>query len=131
MTCTCPGRNGYSDVCAVHGIAARFPAVTDSAGRTWWRPVRDAGTDLSQWGWTSDPLQAHPAYAAPTTCRCSMTPEHLWTRYGSAVEPGSQWEQNPLCPVHPAEVAWRDPVARTGAAVADAVRTLDEAGLLW
>ncbi|QJD50383.1 hypothetical protein I5H01_gp024 [Mycobacterium phage MarkPhew] len=64
MTCTCRGRNGYSDVCTVHGVAARFPAQVQADGRAWYRPVRDAGMDLSQWGWTSDPRQAHPAYRA-------------------------------------------------------------------
>ncbi|UVD40943.1 hypothetical protein [Mycobacterium phage Kashi_VT1] len=48
-------------------IAAQYPARTDTNGRTWWRPVRPAGTDLSQWGWTSDPAQAHPDYDALNT----------------------------------------------------------------
>jgi hypothetical protein len=33
-------------------------------------------------------------------CTCFVTPEHTWFRYGSAVEPGSQMEWNPDCPVH-------------------------------
>lgn len=42
-------------------------------------------------------------------CKCFVTPEETWTRYGSAVEPGSQMEPNPDCRVHfpaaPAPVA--------------------------
>jgi hypothetical protein len=33
-------------------------------------------------------------------CECWVTPESSWTRYGSAVEPGSQVEPNPDCPAH-------------------------------
>lgn len=33
-------------------------------------------------------------------CECWVTPEHMWTTYGSAVEPGSQVEYNPRCPKH-------------------------------
>ena len=33
-------------------------------------------------------------------CECWVTPEHMWTTYGSAVEPGSQVEYNPDCPKH-------------------------------
>jgi hypothetical protein len=33
-------------------------------------------------------------------CTCYLTDEKYWTRYGSAVEPGSQMEPNPDCPVH-------------------------------
>lgn len=36
----------------------------------------------------------------PEECTCFVTPERTWTRYGSAVEPGSQMEPNPECPVH-------------------------------
>ncbi|QAY02813.1 hypothetical protein SEA_SHAOBING_82 [Mycobacterium phage Shaobing] len=43
-------------------VAEQYPAVTDASGRTWYRPVRPAGADFSQWGWTSDPAQAHPDY---------------------------------------------------------------------
>ncbi|QFG09272.1 hypothetical protein SEA_EFRA2_87 [Mycobacterium phage Efra2] len=50
-------------------IAEQYPARTDTNGRTWWRPLRPAGTDLSQWGWTSDPAQAHPDYDALNTCK--------------------------------------------------------------
>ncbi|QFG09465.1 hypothetical protein I5H08_gp022 [Mycobacterium phage Yuna] len=62
--CTCPGRNGYSDVCTVHGVAALYPAQPQRDGRAWYRPVRPPGSDLSQWGWTSQRKLAHPAYAA-------------------------------------------------------------------
>jgi len=33
-------------------------------------------------------------------CTCYVTDEKTWTRYGSAVEPGSQMEPNPDCPEH-------------------------------
>lgn len=33
-------------------------------------------------------------------CSCWVTDESTWTRYGSAVEPGSQMEPNPDCPEH-------------------------------
>ena len=33
-------------------------------------------------------------------CECWVTPEKYWFRYGSAVEPGSQIEYNPECPMH-------------------------------
>ncbi|AOQ28932.1 hypothetical protein SEA_THYATIRA_76 [Mycobacterium phage Thyatira] len=43
-------------------VAEQYPARTDSNGVTWFRPARDTGLDFSQWGWTSDPTQAHPDY---------------------------------------------------------------------
>ncbi len=33
-------------------------------------------------------------------CTCPWVPEHLWTRHYGAVEPGSQREFDPFCPVH-------------------------------
>lgn len=33
-------------------------------------------------------------------CTCFVTPEHMWTRHYGAIEPGSQMEPNPDCPVH-------------------------------
>jgi hypothetical protein len=36
----------------------------------------------------------------PVVCTCWVTDESTWTRYGSAVEPGSQMEPNPDCPEH-------------------------------
>lgn len=33
-------------------------------------------------------------------CECWVTPEHMWTTYGDAVEPGSRVEWNPECPAH-------------------------------
>ena len=48
-------------------VAQDFPARTDDNGNTWYRPVRDKGMDLSQWGWTSNPELAHPDYAAAVT----------------------------------------------------------------
>lgn len=35
-------------------------------------------------------------------CECWVTPESTWFVHYGAVEPGSQMEQNPNCPVHPA-----------------------------
>lgn len=35
-------------------------------------------------------------------CECWVTPEDTWTVHYGAVEPGSQMEPNPDCPVHPA-----------------------------
>lgn len=35
-----------------------------------------------------------------SVCICWVTDESTWTRYGSAVEPGSQMEPNPECPEH-------------------------------
>lgn len=43
-------------------VAQTYPARTDDHGTTWYRPVRDQGMDLSQWGWTSQPELAHPDY---------------------------------------------------------------------
>ncbi|QFG08471.1 hypothetical protein I5H09_gp020 [Mycobacterium phage Yunkel11] len=90
-------------------IAEQYPARTDANGRTWWRPVRPAGTDLSQWGWTSDPAQAHPDYDALNTCTCPYVDPSLWTTHYGAVEPGSAQEHNPLCPVHPAAAVFELP----------------------
>ncbi|ASZ75152.1 hypothetical protein PBI_TREYKAY_83 [Mycobacterium phage TreyKay] len=106
-------------------IAAQYPARTDTNGRTWWRPVRPAGTDLSQWGWTSDPAQAHPDYDALNTCTCPWVDPSLWTTHYGAVEPGSTREHNPLCPVHPATlvelaVAREAPVVAAAAERAEA-----------
>ncbi|MGH3703017.1 MAG: hypothetical protein ACRDT9_00170 [Agromyces sp.] len=41
-----------------------------------------------------------PEPAAGTKCECYVTDPSTWFRYGSAVEPGSQMEPNPDCPVH-------------------------------
>lgn len=43
-------------------VAEQYPARTDTNGTTWYRPVRPKGIDFDQWGWTSDPRQAHPDY---------------------------------------------------------------------
>ncbi|QXN73817.1 hypothetical protein SEA_SOSEPH_74 [Mycobacterium phage SoSeph] len=43
-------------------VAEQYPPCTDDNGVTWFRPARDAGTDFSQWGWTSQREQAHPDY---------------------------------------------------------------------
>ncbi|QAX95620.1 hypothetical protein I5H03_gp026 [Mycobacterium phage Nibb] len=43
-------------------VASQYPMVRDSNGREWYRPVRPAGADLSQWGWTSLRELAHPDY---------------------------------------------------------------------
>ena len=44
-------------------VAQQYPARTDTNGTTWYRPVREKGVGIDQWGWTSDPAQAHPDYA--------------------------------------------------------------------
>lgn len=62
-------------------IAQQYPARTDANGNTWYRPVRPRGFDFDQWGWTSDPAQADPSYAAAavvcakTAPGTSLTPE--------------------------------------------------------
>lgn len=62
-------------------IAQQYPARTDTNGNTWYRPVRPKGFDFDQWGWTSDPAQADPSYAAAavvcakTAPGTSLTPE--------------------------------------------------------
>ncbi|AOT23818.1 hypothetical protein SEA_TBOND007_79 [Mycobacterium phage TBond007] len=43
-------------------VAELYPARVGADGRAWFRPVRPAGVDLSQWGWTSQPGLAHPDY---------------------------------------------------------------------
>lgn len=137
-------------------VAGLYPARTDTNGRTWYRPVRDPGIGVDQWGWTSDPAQAHPDYDALNMCTCFVTDPSTWFYYGSAVEPGSQMEPNPLCPVHPATFgdlfalaaaedraegdrllaelvppseSWPGPAVRTAAGVASAVAAAEQAGL--
>ena len=36
----------------------------------------------------------------PPECECPEAPEHLWTTYGGVVDPVTQIEHNPECPVH-------------------------------
>lgn len=43
-------------------VADDYPAVTDSNGVTWYRPVRGPGVDIAAWGWTAQRSQAHPSY---------------------------------------------------------------------
>ncbi|QYC54294.1 hypothetical protein SEA_ALLEGRO_50 [Mycobacterium phage Allegro] len=43
-------------------VATDYPARTDANGATWFRPVRDPGMGIEQWGWTANPLLAHPDY---------------------------------------------------------------------
>lgn len=50
-------------------VAEAYPARTDTNGRTWYRPVRPAGVDFSQWGWTSQLKYAHPDYYGIPACR--------------------------------------------------------------
>jgi hypothetical protein len=38
-------------------------------------------------------------------CTCFPTPPSQWTRYGSAVDPATQWQWNPECQEHPADDA--------------------------
>lgn len=111
-------------------VADQYPARTDTLGRTWWRPVRPAGTDLSQWGWTSDPAQAHPDYDALNTCTCYWLPPEQWTVILGCAEPGSQMEQNPHCPVHPATLVDLV-VAREAPVVAAAAERAEVYGDAW
>lgn len=48
-------------------IADHNPARTDDNGITWYRPAFEGQTPPKMWGWTSDPAQAHPDYAAAAT----------------------------------------------------------------
>ncbi|SLH42691.1 hypothetical protein [Mycobacteroides abscessus] len=48
-------------------VAEEYPARTDGNGATWYRPMRPKGIAFDQWGWTSDPMQAHPDYAVEVT----------------------------------------------------------------
>jgi hypothetical protein len=41
-----------------------------------------------------------PSTVTEPVCICWETDESTWTRYGDAVEPGSQMEPNPDCPEH-------------------------------
>lgn len=45
-------------------VAEQYPAHKDSNGTRWYRPQLEAGTGIGQWGWTSDPRQAHSDYVA-------------------------------------------------------------------
>jgi len=57
-------------------VAQQYPARTDTNGTTWYRPVRDPGMGMDQWGWTADPAQAHPDYLgwqAPTEIAVTIT----------------------------------------------------------
>lgn len=54
-------------------VAEQYPARTDDNDTTWYRPERRAGESMSQWGWTADPEQADPSYAAP---RAADGPTH-------------------------------------------------------
>lgn len=59
-------------------VAEQYPARTDTNGTTWYRPGFTGKTPPSMWGWTSDPLQAHPDYAkAASLCGVpdNATPE--------------------------------------------------------
>ncbi|SIB68314.1 hypothetical protein [Mycobacteroides abscessus] len=59
-------------------VAEEYPARTDGNRTTWYRPGFTGKTPPSMWGWTSDPLQAHPDYAkAASLCGVpdNATPE--------------------------------------------------------
>lgn len=112
-------------------VAEQYPPRTDGNGRTWWRPVRDPGLDFSQWGWTSDPAQAHPDYDALNTCTCPWVDPSLWTTHYGAVEPGSTQEHNPLCPVHPADQLADLVAAREAPVVAAAAERAEVYGDAW
>lgn len=53
-------------------VAQQYPARTDDNGTTWYRPSFAGKTPPSMWGWTSQPLHAHPDYAeAASLCGVS------------------------------------------------------------
>lgn len=111
-------------------VVMMTPAVYEAHhGRETVRPghvqVRVNDLDLNRWegvfeggGWNhatrvairaANAITAQRAESTPTAdepeivgdgCECWVTPEHMWTTYGSAVEPGSQVEYNPRCPKH-------------------------------
>lgn len=86
--------------------------------------VRVNDLDLSRWegvfegGWNhstrvairaANAISAQRAESTPPAdepevvgdgCECWVTPEHMWTTYYGAVEPGSQIEYNSRCPKH-------------------------------
>lgn len=59
-------------------VASQWPAQPDpGTGLTWYRPARDKGMSIEQWGWTSEPNQAHDDYKCfgcfrhPSRCTCN------------------------------------------------------------
>ncbi len=65
-------------------VMQAYPAVTGKDGVTWFRPVRIPGTDVSQWGWTFLPDQAHEDYMCqacfghPSRCECEPV-DRIWS----------------------------------------------------
>lgn len=45
-------------------VAVLYPARRATDGVVWYRPARDPGVGVDQWGWTSNPRLAHPDYRA-------------------------------------------------------------------
>jgi hypothetical protein len=82
----------------------------------------DAGLYESRRG-QADDVDPRPtlAEAERDECECFWTGPSTWTYCMGHAEPGSQMEQNPECPVHPAY----DPVERNAQAKEDAA--IDEA----
>ncbi|ASR85282.1 hypothetical protein I5H06_gp22 [Mycobacterium phage SirPhilip] len=81
-------------------VAETYPARLQSDGRTWYRPVRPAGADLSQWGWTSQREQAHPDYCAQIDAQTGgLHPEGLCG--GDCSGCVSEGEGGGRYPVHP------------------------------
>jgi len=64
-------------------VAEQYPARTDSNDVRWYRPRLDPGIGVSQWGWTSDPKQAHSDYRAQYDAQIGgLHPEGLCGRAG-------------------------------------------------
>ncbi|THV25989.1 hypothetical protein [Glycomyces paridis] len=61
--------------------------------------IEREGTTVWHFHVAPEPVSGMPHTPTPG-CTCHPTDESTWTRYGSAVEPGSMWEPNPECPEH-------------------------------
>lgn len=88
-------------------VAGEWPAQPDpGTGLTWYRPARDKGMSIEQWGWTSDPWQAHDDYMCfgcfghPSRCTCPDGPRFTKGHRGVSVvacEP-AETPHLPECP---------------------------------
>lgn len=63
-------------------------------------PFRDARLHLRSHYLTLARETFEKRNSVKVVCTCFVTDESTWTRYGSAVEPGSQMEPNPDCTEH-------------------------------
>lgn len=90
--------------------------------------IEREGTTVWHFHVAPEPVSGMP-HTPAQGCTCHPTDESTWTRYGSAVEPGSMWEPDPGCPEHgahteiddepdlsliPAELIVRDPEICSG-----------------